>query len=449
MKIVLISANQLTSPYPVYPLGLDYVAGALEPEHNVDFIDLNMVPEPAVLGEKLAKIKPDIIGISIRNIDNTDTSDPKGFVSQHQALMKTIRMYSDAIVVLGGSGFTIFPSRLLTLLGADFGIAGEGERFRLLVDAISRNKDPLALKGVVSETGSDKLPAPWEKAFTRKECAENPNLSYYLKHGAMLNLQTKRGCPFSCIYCTYPLIEGKKLRLIPPEEVAQTAVNLEKAGARYLFLTDSSFNADKAHSLEVAKAFKKAGLSIPWGAFFTPLKLSKAYFEQMASAGMTHAEFGTDALCDTTLKAYGKPFTAKDVLETHGAAVNAGLYVAHYFLPGGPGETPTTLEQTLSNIDKLKKTVLFLFCGMRIYPKTKLFDIAVAKEQITLSTDLLKPCFYESNQLNAAAIIRRIKEKAGNRVNWIIGSGGKETEQIIKRMYEHGHTGPLWEYLIR
>jgi radical SAM superfamily enzyme YgiQ (UPF0313 family) len=42
--------------------------------------------------------------------------------------------------------------------------------------------------------------------------------SYY-RLGGMLNIQTKRGCPFRCIYCTYPGVEGRKIRLRNPDTV--------------------------------------------------------------------------------------------------------------------------------------------------------------------------------------------------------------------------------------
>ena len=275
------------------------------------------------------------------------------------------------------------------------------------------------------------------------------HLGWYLKHGAMLNLQTKRGCPFRCIYCTYPLIEGRKLRLVEPKEAAQTALALEAAGARYLYITDSSFNADINHSLEVARAFKKAGLSIPWGGFFTPLPLPEGYFETLAEAGLKHVEFGTDSLCDTMLKAYGKPFTVAQVIAAHKAARSAGRHVAHYFLLGGPGETMQTLDTTLAIIETLRKTVLFLFCGMRVYPHTALFHHCAEQGYLEPGSDLLDPVFYRAEKIDDDTIQRRVAEKADGRVNWVVGSGGEKAATNLYRMHKGGFSGPLWEYLIR
>ena len=450
MKILLISANTLKAPYPVYPIGLDHVAASIHGRHRVHIEDLNVLDGLDGLADSIREFEPDLIGISLRNIDTTDTTDPVGFIGNYRTVVEIVRRASNAPVVLGGSGFTLFPRRVLTELGADFGIVGEGERLNLLIDALEADGNPKGLPGVITPHEEEiPFPTPWTDG--RKPRPEHPatHLSWYLKHGAMLNLQTKRGCPFRCIYCTYPLIEGRKLRLVTPKEAAQTALALEAAGARYLYITDSSFNADINHSLEVARAFKKAGLTIPWGAFFTPLTLPDGYFETLAGAGLKHVEFGTDSLSDSILSSYGKPFTVDQVFTAHEAALAAGRHVAHYFLLGGPGETMKTLDETLAHIDQLRKTVLFLFCGMRIYPHTALFHQCAENGHLEAKKDLLEPVFYHAEEIDDAAIQQRVAEKAAGRVNWVVGAGGEETAAALDRMYEKGFSGPLWEYLIR
>lgn len=449
MKVLLISANRLQEPYPVYPVGLDYVAGALDGAHQVKTVDLNTLSGDGELIDLLKTFTPAVTGISLRNIDNTDTTDPRGFMGEYLDLIRTIRRHSDTRLVLGGSGFTIFPQQILAFLDADFGIVGEGERLAALLEALEKGQAPDSLPGIITPGSPAADAAPWEHPFTRGAVTDHPYLAYYLKNGGMLNLQTKRGCPFRCAYCTYPAIEGRKMRLIPPEKIARTAVALEKAGARYLFITDSSFNADMRHSRAVARAFKKAGLSIPWGAFFTPVEPPDGYYPELAAAGLTHVEFGTDALCDPVLAAYGKPFTANQVFKAHHQAMAAGLHVAHYFLLGGPGETPDTLTETLANIDQLKKTVVFLFCGMRIYPGTPLYSHALSEGLIDAASDLLDPVFYETAAISRRHILDQVQARAKGRPNWIIGSGGAETGGIISRMYQKGYSGPLWEFLIR
>jgi len=449
MKVLLVSANTLTQPYPVYPLGLDYVAGAIADRHQVRILDLNAEEDENVLYTFIDGFAPDVIGMSIRNVDTSDASNPKGFFAGYKELTADLRARSSAAIVLGGSGFTIFPGETMCALGADYGIIGEGERLVLLLEAIEGRRDAASIPGVVTQHSPVVFPTPWPNGIVRKFDPHLPHLGYYLENGGMLNLQTKRGCSFNCIYCTYPQIEGHVMRLFDPQEVADTARRLQEAGARYFFVSDSAFNASVEHSLAVAQAFKQAGVSIPWGAFFAPVTPVDDYYRILADAGLTHVEFGTESLSDAVLKAYRKPFRVGQVFEAHAAAVAAGIYVAHYFLPGGPGETPTTMVDTLERIERLDKCVLFFFCGMRIYPQTDLYEIACQDGQIEASGNLLEPLFYRSPDIGGHEILARVRERADGRLNWIIGDGGEQTAGVISRMYARGYSGPLWEHRIR
>jgi len=449
MKVLLVSANQYTQPYPVYPLGLDYVADAIAARHSVEIIDLNLLADSEAFYNAIERFSPDVIGLSIRNIDNTDSADPKGFLHVYRELARAVRNRSSARLVLGGSGFTLFPLEMMKALDADYGIIGEGERLPRLLDALEANEDPAGLPGIVTPHGGVSMPDPWQHKITRRFKTDQAHFRFYLKKGGMLNLQTKRGCRHHCIYCTYPHIEGRNQRLFDPDEIARTALRLQEAGAKYFFVTDSTFNADTDHNLAVAKAFKRARITVPWGAFFAPMTPPADYFNTLADAGLTHVEFGTESLSDPVLSVYRKPFRSRDVFQAQRTALDAGLHVAHYFLLGGPGENSETMDETLVQSERLKKCVLFFFCGMRIYPYTELYDIARREGRLAESGSLVEPVFYRSAAIDGKVLIQRVKNWADGHPNRIIGAGGDEMADIISRMYDRGYSGPLWEYLIR
>ena len=271
MKILLISANTVRVPYYIYPLGLDYVAGALAGRHTVKIADINLSKKITTLLDIIRDFGPDVIGLSLRNIDNTDVLDTRGFIQMYRDLITSIRSVSPALIILGGSGFTIFPRQLMSELNADYGIIGEGERLPLLLDAIEKGTDTSGIPGVIAGTGGEKVPPPLDDSF-RRSFIGGEIAQFYTARGGILNLQTKRGCSYNCIYCTYPHIEGSSLRPIPAGEVAETALELERMGGKYFFITDSAFNCDYDHSAEVARAFKTRGVTIPWGAFLAPTK---------------------------------------------------------------------------------------------------------------------------------------------------------------------------------
>ena len=96
MRVLLISANRLAEPYPVYPLGLDYVAGALSDDHEVARLDMNGLSDDGALPTAIRRFAPEIIGISLRNIDNTDTTAPHGFIAEYRRLVKAVRAHCQA-----------------------------------------------------------------------------------------------------------------------------------------------------------------------------------------------------------------------------------------------------------------------------------------------------------------------------------------------------------------
>ena len=69
------------------------------------------------------------------------------FIPGYERIVRLVRDRTAAPIVLGGSGFSIFPGELMSLLGADFGVVGEGESISLLVDALEQGADPSASPG--------------------------------------------------------------------------------------------------------------------------------------------------------------------------------------------------------------------------------------------------------------------------------------------------------------
>jgi radical SAM superfamily enzyme YgiQ (UPF0313 family) len=239
------------------------------------------------------------------------------------------------------------------------------------------------------------------------------------------------------------------MRFFPPREVARNARELQDAGAKYIFITDSAFNASYDHSSQVAEAFIEARVSIPWGGFFAPTIPPDDYFKLMADAGLTHVEFGTESLSDTVLANLRKPFASGDVFAAHEKALEASLHIAHYLLLGGPGENKQTLQKTLIGLDSLERAVFFFLCGIRVYPHTDLYDVALREGQIAAEQNILSPVFYRSGEISVTEIMQMVENHANGRLNWLIGAGEAKATRVLPKLYRRGFTGPLWEYLIQ
>ena len=89
------------------------------------------------------------------------------------------------------------------------------------------------------------------------------------------------------------------------------------------------------------------------------------------------------------------------------------------------------------------------FCALRIYPHTALYEIAIEEGQVSRSESILEPVFYRPRSIETGEIVDMVEKRAKGHLNWVVGSGTRTMEKIVSRMYSRGHSGPLWEHLIR
>ncbi len=449
-RILLINANRCTAPDPVFPLGLAHLSAALR-EAGHECVWLDSLAEAGGFPELLRKARPDYVGISLRNIDDVLIRKKETFFDDLGVLAALVRRHSRCPVILGGSGFSIFPERLMELAGADFGVTGEGEAPLLaLLKALESGGEYQAIPGLVFRVnGTIKTNAPRHAPFTLRLADDDFPASlanYYLRSASMLNVQTQRGCAFGCGYCTYPLIEGRQHRRRPSDLVAEEFAQLQRLGAKYVFVVDSVFNSAPAHVLETCEALVRRNNKLPWGCFLRPQGLTRELMALMARAGLSHIEFGSDSLCDEVLAAYGKAFTFEEILNSSELAREARIDFCHFLIAGGPGETRATLAAGFANSQRLKSAVILAVVGMRIYPGTALAGQALREGLIAEQTDLLTPAYYLAPGLSEAEVFGLLQKFSRRSPNWIVGDPDPEYQNLVTRLRSRGVAGPLWSY---
>ena len=444
-KVALLSANRHKEPYPVYPLATAYLKSYLQnnlSDCRVDVLDMNMMSESDLIGY-IESNNPDCICVSIRNVDGANSLDRRGFLPYYKQIVAVVRRCTKAPVIVGGAGFSIFPEVFMRELGADYGIKGEGEGALCSL-----------IQAIVTNSSTENIPCLYVKqAANSKACSyintpraeyEPSMVEYYWKESGMLNIQTKRGCPYHCIYCTYPLIDGCKVRTVEIDSIIETIARAKADfGANYWFFTDSVFNINDGYNTELAEALVKSKLNISWGAYFSPINITDHQMELFKASGLTHIEFGTESFCDETLQSYGKRFSFSDVLRGSELALKYNVFYSHFLILAGWGETKEQLEVTIENSKYLKHTVIFPYVGMRIYPDTKLHRYAIDGGMVAENDDLIDPCFYvaEGFDLEKTKAMALSTGKA-----WIFPDAPQD-EMLTTLKYKRNKKGPLWEYL--
>ncbi|MFT3868089.1 MAG: lipid biosynthesis B12-binding/radical SAM protein [Nibricoccus sp.] len=452
-RVLLVNLNKYDQPYPVYPLGLAYVAGALR-SHGLDTKTWDARIPGRTLEECIAAYKPNFIGLTLRNIDNVQCHNPKSFIYELLDCCKRVREVTRATLILGGSGFSVFPKELYELTKVDYGIEGEGEETlpRLIKSIISGSTfDGISGLHYRDNSGQPKhLPRnPSDAVFTAEPYHDPEIMKSYLAEGSLPGVQTQRGCPLKCCYCTYPLIEGKRSRYRTGAEVVAELRRMAELGVKYTFIVDSVFNTRPDHVRDVCNELIRAKLGIEWECFLRPSRLiTREVLEMMRDAGLRHVEFGSDSFSDPVLKRYGKSFCYKEIEDVSRLAYDMKLNYSHFLIVGGPGETKETLEETIVRAQSLPGSYYFATIGMRVYPGTPLWrEINPEKNGEVPGDYLVDPRFYLAPGFTVKDVYARLSQVRTQSHNWIIGDPPPDFLVTMDKLRRRGVRGPMWEYV--
>jgi radical SAM superfamily enzyme YgiQ (UPF0313 family) len=216
----------------------------------------------------------------------------------------------------------------------------------------------------------------------------------------------------------------------------------------YFFMVDSIFNITPKHEIALAEELIRRDMNIHWGAFFSPAGIDSDYLSILKRSGLMHVEFGTDSLCDSMLKIYKKDFTVDQVINVSHLCEKHNVFYAHYLIFGGPGETTDTLKQSLEISSHIKRTVYFPFIGVRIYPCTDLYEIALKEGLVENELDCLEPVFYLSGSITTNSVSQLASQRINNIRQWIFPDKYELIKPFTRKMRQNGCKGPLWEHLI-
>lgn len=456
MKVLLVSANTEKLPDPVYPIGAAYVADAARRAgHEVTAVDLCFAADvEAALAPVIAAERPDAIGVSLRNLDSSAFPLNTSYIDDYSRLIAALRACSGAPIILGGAGFTVMPTTVLAHLHADVGVVGEGERLfpwalEHLADGTPLVSDSTALcepvnSGVCVHARTrtatlDTLGAPARDLF---------DAGLYYERGGTLNVQTKRGCAFDCIFCSYPLIEGKKVRARAPVAVADEIEEMRaEHGFRHVFFVDNIFNLPIEHAKEICAHLVQRRLDIEWSAYLNPKFVDEELVHLMAASGCKGIEFGIDSGSPAMIATLHKMFDPDDLRRVAALCHAAGLKFCQSLIFGGPGETLATVEETITLMEDLRPTAVIAMTGIRILPGTQMVEHALRDGQMDPDDNLLYPKFYIAPGF-ADEILDRIDAYARSHSNWIVpGKGIKTNVEVLQRLRARKIKGPLWRLL--
>lgn len=468
--VTLVNANEMRPP--VGPLALDYVAAALtaagfEPR----LLDLTWEEDAA--GAAAAHFRdqePLLVGLTLRNTDDCYLAGQYSCLPHAAAVLALLRQHTAAPIVVGGCGFSVMPQAVLTALGADLGVAGDGEEaLVLLAEALARGEPVQGVPGLVwRERGRLQANARRYADLGRWPLAARgfvDNLRYW-REGGQGGFETKRGCDGACIYCADPVAKGRRPRLRAPGDVAAEIAALAAQGVAHLHTCDAEFNRPREHALAVCEAIIERGLAehLQWWAYCQPAGFDGELASAMRRAGCVGIDFGADHGCDEQLARLGRDHTAEDLERVARLCHREGFAFMFDLLLGAPGETTDTMRRTIELCRRLEPSRVGISAGVRLYPGTPL-AARVARAplherrgvvgEVEDNEDLARPVFYVAPELGPEIAARIGQLVAGDRRFFcpdpaadLTDYNYRENPGLVEAIRQ-GHRGAYWDILRR
>ena len=462
LRVLFVNSNRCRALVAAPPIGLAYVAtAAADAGHDVRVSDLLFATNPEKdLARALNDFHPDVVGLSVRNIDNVVHQRLESYVGGVESFISTIRAVSSAKIVVGGPAISILGDRALEIFDADFGAVGEGESVMpSLLAALSAGASDVCIAGLHRRHDSGDVPTPPSRLprFGASGLERWIDWPRYARRGATWPIQSKRGCPLGCSYCTYPAIEGGATRFRAPDEVADEIAHIARTIAPKTFeFVDSTFTVPESHGMTLCEEIVRRDLRVTLSAMGgNPIGISARLLGMMKRAGFNSLMVSPESASETMLRSYRKGFGVDEVARAAETVRASGLASAWFFMLGGPGETAETVDETMRFIEthlRSRNCLVIVMTGVRILPGSELAREAFESGYLAPGTDLAQPVFYVAPGLGEAQVLERINKTITRNPNVVHSSeeGQSPIQRAIDRLlHAAGIAPPFWRFVPR
>jgi radical SAM superfamily enzyme YgiQ (UPF0313 family) len=401
MNVALVNTN-LMKP-PVAPIGLEYVAETLRSTgYTPRILDLCLEDRPASALESFFKRESfELVGLTLRNTDDCAFTSRRSFIDEFLSIVSDIRACTDALLLLGGVGFSTMPETILANSVADAGVWGDGEiALSEIAAKIEKKEEWKTLPNlIVPENGMwrrNPVSIILPERFPRFNRDLFDNLTYF-HEGGQAGFETKRGCNRSCIYCAEPVAKGKMLRTRTPSSVIHELAALLDQGINVFHTCDSEFNIPPEHASSICEAMVASGLGekIRWYAYCSPAPFPGELARLMRRSGCIGINFGVDSGDSDMLKRLGRDFGPEEIRKAVRLCRGEGITVMIDLLVGGPGESRESITSSIDMMRSAGPDRIGVNIGVRVYPGTPLSEmVKTQKAGLSGEGDPEEPLFY-------------------------------------------------------
>lgn len=455
-KILLINSNIEILPYPVAPLGIAMVATSLQNEFDVKVFDFAFNSTEKLI-HFTNEFNPDFIGIGLRNIDNVTMRKARWYIDEiRKQIVLPVQQNFSTPIIIGGSGFSIAANELLEFFNLEFGIVGEGETtFKDFLNRYFAGSDYSKLENLVTKNKKQDVvfnPTNTELSVPRANIDMFIDYSPYVQRSSY-PVQTKRGCAFNCIYCSYPNIEGKYYRLRSITDIVDEIQEvLQRIPGVTFEIVDSTFNSPLNHAIAFCDEIISRGLKVKLRTMgVNPGYVTDELIQKMKLAGFTQIDCTPETGSDQLLKRLKKNFNIKKLIQCAELIKKYDMPTMWFFMFGLPGETEETIRETFNFIDNYisKTDMVHVTEGIRIIPNTELFQIAINEGILSGNENMINPIFYVSPTIGKSQLTEVLANNVDQRSNVVNSVNSSPDSELLNRAIQYRKENKIDEPMFR
>lgn len=364
MKIALINPSPILGEKEQFygqkwpPLGIILLGTILKEQgHQVRLLDQasNGFSFEELLNW-ITRVDPEVIGITAFTV---------GFLSSIKISQMAKKWNPNVKIVLGHYHPTICADKIL-------------EKYNHLIDYCVRGENEYILSNLINYLENDPNREPTDilglsyrfngKIKHNLDCPVTKNLDDLpFPDRSLLNIQYRqnlagielmdskfastfftRGCPYGCTYCAVAKFSNRRYRSKSPERLVEEFSYLASKGYSEIAFVDDNFSLNLKNVLKFCKLLRKENIDVNWHAEMRVDRVTREFFEHMASAGCKSVSFGIESANQRILNYYNKKITPDQSLRAIKMAKRAKIdFVIGLFMVGAPSESISECQNTI------------------------------------------------------------------------------------------------------
>lgn len=352
---------------PMMPLGIGFIAAFLEKKgYEVKIIDnflygSNYAFEIFLFKRNFLKslriFQPNFVGIYADSVSFQKALE----------LIRLIKDNSKAKIVCGGPHASEIPESFPKEV--DFIVQGEGE-FAFLDILQNRISERLVKCSRLDEIESLPMPA-WHLYDLRRYSLKE---KMYLSRPPVFNMNTSRGCPFGCKFCSVPAVWGKEYRMFSASKIVNEIEFLVKEyKIKGIYFREDNFTVNKERVHEFCDLLLKKSIKIDWACETRVDTIDIELMRKMKQAGCKGFYVGVESGSQRTLDNIGKGITVEQIIKFFDSCHKMDVRTKASFIFGTPQEEEKDRLETETLINTIKPDVV----GRGVYvgiPKSEFYN---------------------------------------------------------------------------